>query len=335
MVIPICYFYIDKAKQLFEEAISYGYVLSRSIICLLTGAAGNGKTHVKCLLFKKPPPEQRQSTPLMESPIRAISFAKVDTTAEEWHEVNDDEQWKMIGDAVVAGVPLDADTTESPIQPTVIQHIETELAALTSLTAISHPPNPQAHQPQRAMPSLGDVVRFLFKRKATSTASDEKSAESSKVHHPPSANEAAKAIEKLSFLIQKLVSAIAKSPGSRKFLDAKWIYLVDSGGQSQFHDLLPLFLQKPTITVFVAKLSERFDQRPRVEYYDKGKRVGDQYTSLLTHEELLKHSLCAVQSRAFVRGEQQPAAEKLAVVGTHKDREHECSESIADKSFPS
>ena len=51
-----------------------GYVESRAIVLLLIGAAGAGKTHFKHLILRLPPPAVRESTPLAEAAIRAISI---------------------------------------------------------------------------------------------------------------------------------------------------------------------------------------------------------------------------------------------------------------------
>ena len=34
---------------------------------------------------------------------------------------------------------------------------------------------------------------------------------------------------------------------------AKWIQFIDSGGQFQYHDILPLFIQNPGVTIFVRR----------------------------------------------------------------------------------
>ena len=37
---------------------------------LILGEAGVGKTSTKCILFNKPPPQVRTSTPLAEAPVQ-------------------------------------------------------------------------------------------------------------------------------------------------------------------------------------------------------------------------------------------------------------------------
>ena len=74
--------------------MSKGYVETSVTKCLILGAAGVGKTHLKHLLLKKDPPEQRVSTGVADNPVRAISFslAGVGGQAEDdWFVVEDDQ----------------------------------------------------------------------------------------------------------------------------------------------------------------------------------------------------------------------------------------------------
>ena len=104
----------------------------------------------------------------------------------------------------------------------------------------------------------------------------------------------------------------------------KWIQFIDSGGQLQYHDILPLFIQDPMVTIFVLKLSEELSHHPTIEYYGSdGKPVGKPYRSSLSHKQILQHCLGAIHS--------QDAHPLIVVVGTHRDAESECSESIKEK----
>ena len=68
-----------------------GYVETSVTKCLILGAAGVGKTHLKHLLLKKDPPEQRISTGLADNPIRAVSssMAGVGEQEDDWFPVED------------------------------------------------------------------------------------------------------------------------------------------------------------------------------------------------------------------------------------------------------
>ena len=59
--------------QLFQEAMKRGHVMCRTLNYAVTGVAGTGKTHTVSLILNEDPPEERHSTGLLNSPIRAIS----------------------------------------------------------------------------------------------------------------------------------------------------------------------------------------------------------------------------------------------------------------------
>ena len=78
-------------RHFFEEAMAKGYVETSITKCLIIGAAGVGKTHLRHLLLKKDPPKQRTSTGLADNPVRTISCSLVDTGEQEddWFVVED------------------------------------------------------------------------------------------------------------------------------------------------------------------------------------------------------------------------------------------------------
>ena len=114
---------------------------------------------------------------------------------------------------------------------------------------------------------------------------------------------------------------------SRELIDSDWIHIIDSGGQPQFHDLLPIFICNTCTTIFVQRLSESLSDHPIVEYFKAGELVGTPYPSLLTNIQILMCMIRTLQS--------QPTDGRnsmIAVVGTHRDKEHEClSETRAEK----
>ena len=106
--------------------------------------------------------------------------------------------------------------------------------------------------------------------------------------------------------------------------DMTWVYLVDSGGQPQFHELLTAFFQNALIGIFVHKLSERLDDHPHVKYFDKeGKECGTGYRSPLNNHDLFQHCIQTVQSLPYTT--KQSTCPRLGVVGTFRDEEHLCT----------
>ena len=61
------------------------------------------------------------------------------------------------------------------------------------------------------------------------------------------------------------------------------LQIIDSGGQPQFHEVLPIFLRKMSVYAFVFKLSEELSSYPLVEYFEAGVKVGKSYTSCLLY----------------------------------------------------
>ena len=95
----------------------------------------------------------------------------------------------------------------------------------------------------------------------------------------------------------------------------KWIQFIDSGGQLQYHDILPLFVQNPSVIIFVLNLSEELSHHPTIEYYGAdSKPVGKAYRSSLSHKQILQHCLGAIHSR--------DAHPLIIIVGTHRDALH-------------
>ena len=104
----------------------------------------------------------------------------------------------------------------------------------------------------------------------------------------------------------------------------KWIQFIDSGGQLQYHDILPLFIQDPMVTIFVLKLSEELSHHPTIEYYGAGgKPVGKPYQSSLSHKQILQHCLGAIHS--------QDAHPLIIIVGTYRDAKDGCAETMEQK----
>ena len=105
--------------------------------------------------------------------------------------------------------------------------------------------------------------------------------------------------------------------------DMTWVYLVDSGGQPQFHELLTAFFRNALIGIFVHKLSERLDDHPHVKYFDKeGKQCGTGYRLPHSNRDLFQHCIQTVQSLPYTT--EESTCPRLGVVGTFRDEEHLC-----------
>ena len=93
----------------------------------------------------------------------------------------------------------------------------------------------------------------------------------------------------------------------------------DTGGQSMFHETLPVFVHNTMFGMVTVKLNEKLDSYPKVEYYIRGERVGEPFDSTFTHLETFHHCMRVVRSTCDPQ-----TSPKLAFVGTHKDLQGEC-----------
>ena len=286
----------------------------RLLILLLIGAAGSGKTHVKHLILQLLPPSIRQSTPLAEKAIRAISLWQATVNGTEWRPVNRDEYLKMIGGTILERLWLNS-------RPPVSQTLDQSEIPSSSHSELANQVPRQAvdkHSTSSKVQAVALPLLTSHELADVGISSDECRSTS-----PPLPQEDSVAELEEEFI--ELIDLISKSTGSKCLLEADWVHLIDSGGQPQFHEILPAFIRTASAAIFVSKLNEELSKRPTVEYYSKdGQKCGSSYTSLLTHEQILRHSFRAMQSRLCTSAEGR--SPKIFVMGTHKDREGECQE---------
>ena len=100
--------------------MSKGYVETSVTKCLILGAAGVGKTHLKHLLLNESPPEIRVSTGLADNPVRSVSCTLTGVVKDEddWFRVNNDELLQMIGATI-----KDDEVTMVPSLKDVVQEL--------------------------------------------------------------------------------------------------------------------------------------------------------------------------------------------------------------------
>ena len=119
-------------------------------------------------------------------------------------------------------------------------------------------------------------------------------------------------------LISKMKSIVKSQKKCGKLLDVDWIYIIDSGGQPQFREMLPTLVQMATACVLTLKLNKPLSKQNEVECFDKGSSLCKTYQSNLTNEQVVK---CCSQIVAS-----QTENCELFAVGTHEDLKHECEE---------
>ena len=286
------------AQQILQDALEKGYVDCHIWKVLVTGAAGSGKTTLKHRLFGEDPPSLRCSTALAEAAIRAISREIVGASVTGWFRVTYEELMGLLGGALKAGVPMEKSTS--------------------GVTGVSVPLH---EQPTK------DFITCESKQPKAVIAPVTSSQTESTAASPQVPTSSVSA--QVSPTKKDLVQLVEKCQGSKRFLELQWIHFIDSGGQPQFHEVLPAFIRNTAATIFVMKLSERLDEHPVIEYYDRrGHLCCKPHRHALSNDQMLR---CCVRTIHSQPSTKEGKHSKTLVVGTHRDLESACSETRVEK----
>ena len=289
------------AHQRYKDALKDGFVSAKVMKILIIGAAGVGKTHLFHLLLNGAPPEVRHSTPVMEKPVLVIQTALRSNSSLK--NVTDQELYELLAYTVNTAARLKnaAGRADSPSS---------------------------SHFNLASREASGDIKSTLNNVDVGLHIYDDEYVDSSNVNNPHLLTEVEEPKmqlvnnsddpPELLKVEEQLVPYIANTKDAVPVLDVDWIYFIDSGGQPQFHQLLPAFMHHTNLNIFVLRLCDTLNDHPTVEYYDEGGTCIYSTPSLLTNKEILQRCAQATQTV------DQDGVSKLLIVGTHRDQEDQC-----------
>ena len=304
------------------------------MVCLLVGVAGAGKTHTKHLLFRWAPPEFRNSTPLAARPVQAIRV-QASTQGGQLQEVGPEELDQILADTVAkGGVPLE----KRFIQQLFCCKCNNQTTSTGLSTEINLPSENQ-------IPSTGINPSSSLHSSTTSPSSQSTTNRNNGCCCCRIAQSLGSDTEQTAkAALDKTTHRIATRSEPQQFLNGDWIYLIDSGGQIEFLEALPAFLQHTSVCLFVTNLSEMLSECPKIEYFVDGKPVGEPTLCPFTNEQMLMRCVQTIQTQCINqvsstnKASQQSKQDaitnqgsKLVMVGTHQDLEGQCSESTTEK----
>ena len=361
-----------------------GRVSVRIIKCVLIGAAGVGKTHLKYLLLGRKAPSVRISTPVAESPIRCVSGTRIQLFDGGWKEIREEDLEEILADYI----PILCDSLPDEATPAELfdslfhQQQPSDAAQKDKATPMSQERATPTSQDQntptsqdRTMPSsqdqtkptsldktavapelattslLDDLVKRMNQRESQRykddrkrelrllQESDDEESDDEESNDEESDDEESDDEESDDEESDDEESDDEESDDeesndeesddeeSRDLSGSNWIHLIDSGGQPEFHNLLPIFIHHTSSTILVQRLCDSLNDYPTVEYYNQeGKLTGMPYRSSLTNLEILKSSVRTMHSYPT-----EGMHNKIITVGTHRDMEDRCSETRAEK----
>ena len=299
----------SKSEQALNEAMKAGFVRVNITNLLFFGMAGTGKTSTKHLLLGLPPPQDRNSTPLASTAericvrqIRDATKLKMETREDPsrtWKPVTSDDLQRIVADAIKSHVTSSDPNSKASAIP---QELSIALKQLEPSNVSSTP-----------------VDATLLTSRATKP-----SVAGAKKKRPKQGRKTSKYLNTVSNVMANIQQfSDANHTTVQENFGSNWIYIIDSGGQPHFHNLLPLFMPKISVALYILRLSDCLDDHPLVEYYKDKKPVGESFKSHLSVLDNFKYLVQSIQSHSENC--------KLVCIGTHKDHQSECKEKVSDK----
>ena len=285
-----------ESRHLFSKFMKQGYVESQVNKVLFYGAAGVGKSSFMDVIIGNPPAEIRRSTPLA---VRPITVFQVDMSHKKWKRLSPKQRKEVLIKAAMSNWDKEEDLSSD--DDSISGDEETE-----EHTNSEAQHNSSAQDPHHSPYPTGDLSPSNTVQ-SNNTSQPDKTA-------------ILKSISKCDNLVQ-FVDECSKTGDSLSIY--RKVILIDSGGQPQFHEILPVFLQHMDLYMFVFKLSEELATKPMMEYYDEsGEALGQPIVSAHTNEQLLKHCLRTLHTH---RSTSEEKTSRVMIIGTHRDKEEECT----------
>ena len=304
-------------NEAITKAMSEGSGDMKVSLITLHGPPGAGKTSLKRLLLGEPPlpPELQNSTPIMDQPARAITTSKVGLKAGsgQLERVNENELLELLAGHVQDQLTQMDEEVSSGEQSTDSNIVPMEQAAT------------QQFINWQSSSSAADVLDMVPVLAPHSIMSDVSSV--SPISHDVMLTES-NVLKDLSENLKKIHkrSNITVS----NIFDIHWFHIIDSGGQPQFQDVLPLLFHAQSLHIVVIRLNERLDDKPKFRYIHKGKKVECLPAHLtLTNFQIIERTCQLAIAQASSSG-QLPW---VMVVGTHLDciKNYTCDETLEVK----
>ena len=304
-----------------------GFVELTLRLLIFLGVTGSGKSLFQRLVLGLPVPKFSPSTPLAESAVRTMSICQVAVDGNNQTAIDGNIQWKTVDPQKMMNMV--AETIKhnahklSTIQPSTKS--SQNLSIGDSLTSQPVQTFPQLEQGESSSSPHG-TPHHDKSHSVAATPTHEGNKQSERHQTTISASSTtgfSEALQKVKELNLELFKKVSTSSvdAIQKLMDVNFIYMLDSGGQPPFREMLPHFVQQASAIVLMQKLNESLDFKPTIRYREEGGKVDKGYTSQLTNEQILNQYIHAVQSHQS----------RVFVVGSHRDKMSECDETIETK----
>ena len=304
----------------------------------MLGPPGAGKTCAEHLLLNEDPPSNNVSTPIARPTVRATRVAVENQT--KWKRVTINDLLEELAADLSVLAKKNQNKEIKPVAPKVSS---TESTGYAMSFAVSDPDTshvpPPVEDKTKLLPSASktgdskqDIKKELSVSEVVSIGIDHSPSLAVPApvtpHMPPppdqpssdtiiKEDQAPPPNYRSEEVIQKILSAHPK--GIR--LSDHWLYVIDSGGQPAYQELLPLFTRAASLNIITLDLSKSFEKKFKLEY-----RIGGKYFPCHSKSTQLAIFQSAVSTGATFKPlnishvTRKPTHSMHLILGTHYDK---------------
>ena len=115
--------------------------------------------------------------------------------------------------------------------------------------------------------------------------------------------------------LKVLKKRLSTAKSSSELFDLDWIYLVDSGGQPQFADILPLLFGSEALYLMVVRLDQDLDDKQDNCFCDRGETYKLPETLTLTHYQMIERACQIAEAQST-----KSSPKRVVVIATRYDK---------------
>ena len=281
----------DEAQAIVDQALESGSLEQRNTVAVVVGIAGSGKTWLISRIFRTNPPDRYTSTGIAEKSLRGLMhrIARMDSL----ELLTPDNILEFLAPFFQSGLP------------------KTDIASLAKTFT-----EKETLEPTQA--SSEEVLSLSQQTTRPAAIPSSSTAPSSAAHSPP---------EK-SYASEAMISLVRRIQGPKKALTVELLYMIDTGGQPEFMEIMPSLIHNSNLMVLVVNLAHSLDEYPSIAFYEGGTEYKQHLPSALTIRQVIHQLACTLQAKRLTyTGSQQS---KVSIIGTHRDCvEDKLSETLA------
>ena len=275
------------------------------------GPPGAGKTCAQHLLLNEDPPSDliTDSTPIARPTVRATRVSINDENT-KWEKVTRAGLLERLASDLAKSKHIletaSATDLDSGVQQPDHPHVNESVVSMSNDQTNDGISNDDTTVPSGAsvsnngigVPNEGTTISNIVSHDKTDVPKDETETET---------------------VIQEILDTIQKSAVQ---LSGHWLYIIDSGGQPAYQELLPLFIRTASLNIITLDLSQPLDKRLNFQYRIGGKKFSCGLNLEYSNRDFF---LSAVSSGAILKPIDVPHACETPshpmhfVLGTHYD----------------